>query len=344
MNNEWKTFLESVAARIDDETGVHFDNAEIAPTCALSDLSHFGLIRVSGEDAEQFLQGQFTNDITKVTDTHSQLSSYCTPKGRMLASFRIFKLDGHYLLQMPRATHANVMKRLPMFILMSKVTVTDASDELVSIGITGKCAQEALQSNFSSLPQNAGDATNEGGMSLLCLPGKNPRYQVTGEAAQISELWKASVEAGAQASDRTFWALQDIRAGIPWVESETIEAFVPQMINLQLIDGVSFTKGCYTGQEVVARMKYLGKLKRRMYLAKVESNTAPEAGEELFSSSSASGQGAGKVVNVATSPAGGYELLAVTEIAAHDSNDLHIGDSEGPGLDFISLPYSFDEA
>jgi len=344
MNIEWKTFLESVATRIDDETGVHFDNAEPTPECALCDLSHLGLIRVTGEDAEQFLQGQFTNDMTQVTETHSNLSGYCTPKGRMLANFRVFKLEDAYLLQMPKSTHANVMKRLPMFVLMSKVAVSDASDELVSIGVIGECAADVLKGVFSSLPLNAGDAVTQNGMSLIRAPGVTPRYQITGKPAQVRELWLSVTQAGAQPANSAYWSLLDIRAGIPWVEGETVEAFVPQMLNMQLIDGVSFTKGCYTGQEVVARMKYLGKLKRRMYLARVETDTAPKVGDELFSSSSASAQGAGKVVNIVASPEGGYELLVVSEIASHDNNDLHIGSVEGERLNFAPLPYSFDDA
>ena len=138
---------------------------------------------------------------------------------------------------------------------------------------------------------------------------------------------------------RDFWALADIRAGIPSVLEETVEAFVPQMANLQLVGGVSFTKGCYTGQEVVARMQYLGKLKRRMYLAHVVSANAPKPGDELFARGSTSGQGAGKVVDA--QPAGdGYDLLAVIEINSLEQQSVHLGEA-GPALELLDLPYEF---
>jgi hypothetical protein len=138
------------------------------------------------------------------------------------------------------------------------------------------------------------------------------------------------------------WALLDIRAGQPTVYGSTSEAFIPQMTNMQLIDGVSFTKGCYTGQEVVARMQYLGKLKRRMYLAEVQSEAAPKIGDELLSDASASGQGAGKVVDARLDANGRYELLVVAEIAAVEQGKLTLGEN-GPALRFLDLPYSLPE-
>jgi folate-binding protein YgfZ len=122
----------------------------------------------------------------------------------------------------------------------------------------------------------------------------------------------------------------------------TTEAFVPQMANLQLVDGVSFTKGCYTGQEVVARMQYLGTLKRRMYRVRVDSDSRPAAGTELFSASSASGQGAGRVVDARPSPDGGFEALVVCQIASMEAGDLRLGDAEGPALQAQPLPYAFE--
>jgi folate-binding protein YgfZ len=123
------------------------------------------------------------------------------------------------------------------------------------------------------------------------------------------------------------------------VYDATAEAFVPQMANMQLVDGVSFTKGCYTGQEVVARMQYLGKLKRRMYRARVVTDQAPQPGQELFSPGSASGQGAGRVVDARPTPAGGFELLVVAEIASAEGASLRLGDEQGPALQLLDMPY-----
>jgi folate-binding protein YgfZ len=138
-----------------------------------------------------------------------------------------------------------------------------------------------------------------------------------------------------------FWTLMDIRAGVPAVYDETADAFVPQMTNLQLIGGVSFTKGCYTGQEVVARMQYLGTLKRRMYRVHIDSPQCPAPGMPLHSASSESGQGAGRIVAAAPAPQGGYEALAVIQISSAEAGDLHLVDADGPRLELLELPYAF---
>ena len=343
MNSQWKHFLESQSAQVSAENEVSFVCDDPFPACALFDLSHLGLIRVSGEDAQSFLQGQFTNDTSEVTEHHSQLSAYCSPKGRMLANFRIFLHQGDYFLQMPRDTHETILKRLPMFVLMSKVKVTDASDEIVSIGVAGECAESLLQQQFTAIPGKPGEVAQQRALTLIRIPGEPARFQVSGTADAVSALW-SQLSKEAQPGNRDYWSLLDIRAGIPTIYRETADAFVPQMTNMQQIDGVSFTKGCYTGQEVVARMKYLGKLKRRMYLASIDTDSRPMPGDELFAPGSDSGQGAGKVVDARPSPGGGFELLAVAEIKSFEENNLRLQGDNGPKLTPGSLPYGFDEA
>lgn len=330
MNTAWADFLASRDISPDST----------AADCALNDLSHFGLIRVEGEDAEQFLQGQLTNDLRRVTESHSNLAGWCTAKGRMLANFRCFRRDDAYYLQTPAENVDGVLKRLGMYVLRSKVTLSDASDELMRMGITGTCAEPVLETVFDSLPEGANDALLQGELSLIRLPGAQPRFELVGPADQLTEIWQAAEGQAVRRSD-DFWALQEIHAGIPVIYQRTSEAFVPQMTNMQLVDGVSFTKGCYTGQEVVARMQYLGKLKRRMYLAHVTSPTPPQPGDELFAKGSTSGQGAGKVVDARASE-GGYDLLAVIEIASAQDDEVCLGEN-GPPLQIEKLPYPFAE-
>ena len=321
----WRDFVESQA----------LSEAPIA-ACALSDLSELGLIRVQGEDARRFLQGQLTNDIEKVDPATSQLSSYCSPKGRMLASFRIFERGGALYLLLPRERLEAILKRLQMFVLISKVTLEDASTELAVIELSGDCAADLLPLD----PPTGDNAVREGdGFTLIRIPGDRPRFQVIAPPELILALWE---EAAQSATPTAFsaWKLLDIRAGIPSVWEATVEAFVPQMANLQAVQGVSFTKGCYTGQEIVARMQYLGKLKRRMYRVRVDSAQAPRPGDELYSPHSASGQGTGKVVSAAPAPEGGYEALVVIEIAAAESGEVHLGAPDGPALTFLDLPYA----
>lgn len=344
MNSEWQTFLMQQGASIDHDkvrdygdSGAELNRALTGDT--LCDLSHEGLIRASGDDAASFLQGQLTNDVRKVDAAHHQLSSYCSPKGRMLALFRLFMHDGAYYLQLPATLLGPTLKRLQMFVLMSKVELDDASDSLARFCLSGPNATSILESSLGSAPAGEGDAQTVNGVTILRIAGTHPRYILHGPVSTMQELWQALVGAGAQPAGTEVGRLLDIHAGLPAVYSETTEAFVPQMVNLQRVGGVSFKKGCYTGQEVVARMQYLGKLKRRMYLAHVENVQAPQPGQELSSPHSASGQGAGKVVSAAASPAGGFDLLCVCEIAAADSGEVFLG--EAP-LSLSEPPYGFE--
>ncbi len=331
MNREWSDFVASRNAP---------EGSGAAVSCALNDLSHYGLIRVEGEDAEQFLQGQLTNDMRQVTEGHSNLAGWCNAKGRMIASFRCFRQGTSYYLQTLSEAIPTIVPRLSMYVLRSKVTICDASDELVRIGLTGDCADALLQPFFDRLPSQSNSVSHQHGMVLIRVPGTSARFEVIGPHLQLQEIWQTAEQQARQA-DKAYWALQEIRAGIPTLYPQTSESFVPQMANMQLIDGVSFTKGCYTGQEVVARMQYLGKLKRRMYLAHVESDTPPAPGDELFAEGSSSGQGAGKVVDSQASGQG-YDLLAVIEIASAEENQVKLGEN-GPRLEILNLPYSYSE-
>ncbi|MGB5452075.1 MAG: folate-binding protein YgfZ [Sedimenticolaceae bacterium] len=307
------------------------------PECAITELSPFGLIRVSGTDSRNFLQGQLTGDINTVTPELAQLSSYCSPKGRMLGSFWIFQRADDLYLQLPTERLEAILKRLRMFVLRSEVTLEDVSGELVCIGLAGDCAT-------SMLPFVPGEGEKScltrDGVTIIRLPGDRPRFELIGPAEMLSGLWSQMLPQAQQVGP-DFWSLMDIRAGIPNVFEDTVEAFVPQMANMQLIGGVSFTKGCYTGQEVVARMQYLGTLKRRMYRTLLDTDEPPARGAEVFSPSSESGQGAGRIVDAAPSPDGGFEALAVLQISSAEANDLRLGDADGPALEFLPLPYAF---
>ncbi|MGD8957540.1 MAG: folate-binding protein, partial [Chromatiaceae bacterium] len=295
------------------------------PACAISDLSHFGLIRVSGPDARTFLQGQLTNDIHAVTAERAQISSYCSPKGRMLGSFWIFQRDEDLFLLLPKVRLDAVLKRLRMFILRAQVLVEDASDTLARFGIAGECAAALLP----VVPTEDRASITRDEITVFRMPGDRPRFGVVGPDSRLTPIWdQAATQATPTNTD--FWALMDIRAGLPNVLEETVEAFVPQMVNLQLIDGVSFSKGCYTGQEVVARMQYLGKLKRRMYRARVDANEPPAPGSEVFAANGDADTAVGRIVDAAPSPDGGFEVLAVLQISSAETDQLRLGEAIGP--------------
>lgn len=306
------------------------------PRCAISDLSHFGLIRVSGPDARTFLQGQLTNDIHGVTAERAQISSYCSPKGRMLGSFWIFQRGEDLFMQLPRERLDAVLKRLRMFVLRAQVLVEDASDTLARFGIAGDCAAALLP----TVPSEDRASITRDEITIIRMPGDRARFEVVGPEDRLTPVWDHAA-AQAEPTNSDFWSLMDIRAGMPNVLAETVEAFVPQMANLQLIDGVSFSKGCYTGQEVVARMQYLGKLKRRMYRARIDTNERPAPGSEIFGASGDSDTAVGRIVDAAPSPDGGFEALAVLQISSAEAEELRLGNAAGPTIALLDLPYAF---
>lgn len=340
MNQQWSNFLESQSATISDTRKVSFTNGGQLTDCAIFDLSHLGLTSVTGADAATFLQGQLTNDINEVTSEHHQLSGHCTHQGRMIANFRVFSHDGALILQTPSDIQSALLKRLSMFVLRSQVKIENAGDHLVAIGMAGECSANLLKDTFHAIPEATGAAIEENGMSLLRIPGPVPRYEIIGSTSAIKDLWaKYSIQA--KPTNGEFWTLMDIRAGIPTVYSNTSEAFVPQMLNMQLIDGVNFSKGCYVGQEVVAKIKYLGELKRRMYLARVDTEQQPLPGDKIFSDSDdKSGKRVGRIVMSSPSPKGGYELLAVVAADSYQKT-LYLGHVAGPVLEFLHMPYAF---
>ena len=340
MNSQWKAFLESRSARIDAEENVRFPEATVEADCALMDLSQLGLVAISGPEAANFLQGQLTNDVLALSENASQLGSHCSPKGRMLASFRVFRTDEAIYLQLPRPKVDAMVKRLRMYLLRTKAAVEDESDRLVAIGIAGECAPSVLGSLLDSVPQQDNGLTRSGDTIAIRVPGPSPRFEILGPPSVMATLWNGLADE-ATVVNADFWELLNIRAGIPPVFPETSDAFVPQMANLQLLDGVSFKKGCYTGQEVVARMQYLGKLKRRMYLSRVTAEIPPLPGDTLHCPSSSSEQATGKIVDARLNIDGDYEVLAVVEIEAAENGEVRLDGPEGPLLSFSEPPYGF---
>jgi len=346
MKQNWIDFLTGNGAEIENGIVESFGNPSrelklAANGDTLTDLSHTGLISVRGDDAEQFLQGQLTNDIRLVNDTQAQVSGYCNQKGRLLANFLIFKRADSYYLRLPKPLLEEISKRLKMFVLMSKVIIEDASDSQIHIGFSGPNAEKELTDQLGQIPDTDFKTLQLGDTTVIRLPGKNPRFEILSLLEDSKKLWD-SLNVRAAPVGSPVWSWLTIRNGLPIITPLVTDAFVPQMINMQLINGISFKKGCYTGQEIVARMQYLGKLKRRMYLAHVKTDQIPVDGDPLFATSSKSGQGTGKIVNISPSPDGGFDLLAVIEIKSVKSDTIHLDNNQGPELEILDLPYEFE--
>jgi folate-binding protein YgfZ len=340
MNQDWQKFLATQGAQLQDGVAQHFGDAPAERVAArdgtvLCDLSQFGVLKVSGEEAQNFLHNLFSSDVNALTPQHALPSSFNTGKGRALATFLIWRNESEFFLHLPQGLLAAMQKKLSMYVLRAKVKIEDASDEIVCIGLSGANAAPLLQKHFPALPQNPLDAVQHPGTVLVRLD--TSRFQINTTAQQAVSLWQQLAKA-ARPAGSPCWDWLNIRAGIPFILPQTQEHFVPQMANLDLIGHVNFKKGCYPGQEVVARMHYLGKPKRRMYLAHIDSASAPQAGDELFSME-LEGQSCGMVVNSAAAPGGGYDVLAVVQIVSHDAFPVHLGALTGARLQFQPLPY-----
>ena len=343
-NSKWHEFLKIQGAQFKNNVVEHFGNIDtereaVVTQDVLCDLTHLGFISATGDEAQSFLQNQLSNDINQVSEQHCQLNAYCTAKGRALALFRVFQFHNSYYLQLPVERIEATLKRLHMFVLRSKVILQDACDQLIAFGLTGPNASQLLQAIDSTTPQQD-DACSATENLLICkIRGRQPRYIVTGDCDSVIASWHKLKDSTVSCGNHA-WSYLDIHAGIPQIYTENVEEFVPQMLNLHSIDGISFQKGCYPGQEVVARMHFLGKLKRRMYLAHTESGHQPRAGALVFAVDDKSEQGIGRVVQAQPAPHGGFDLLVVLQIANAKSNLVHLYKPDGPVLTLQELPYS----
>jgi len=338
--SEWQSLL---GGTVDGRTVQHYGDAaaELKATQTsniICDLSHLGLLSVSGEDAVTFLQGQLTNDVNALDGSTTHLSGYCNPKGRLLALFLAFKHQDQIHLQLPHALLAPISKRLQMFIMRSKVTLADASETLIQFGVNGPDAENLLAAHVTHLPTADFGQTNQDNLTVIKLPSVyGARYQIITHFEQAKTLWQA-LKTDCTSVGQACWDSLDIQAGLPTVTTETQQQFVPQMLNLDLLNGINFKKGCYTGQEIVARTHYLGSVKRRTYLARLTSDSAPNAGIPCLD---ADGNDAGQIVRVAPKDNESYWVLAELRHAAKNTGEITC---QGQVLDFSDLPYSLEAA
>ncbi len=308
----------------------HFSTETDRPV--ISVLDNLCCYEVSGEDASSFLQGQLTNDINAVTDSHAQLTGYCTPKGRMLAVFYVVRQADCFLLFTSGDIAPEVIKRLQMFIMRSKVKITPMDDQVI-LGVSNNQATWLSRLINLELPEQDYQVTQ--GHSLVCvkLPGVTDRYLIAGspDAIALPKPEEALIYS------HEYWQWLDTLAGLPMITAATQEAFVPQMANMELINGVSFSKGCYPGQEVVARLHYLGNANRRMFKVKADSAHTLRAGDDLFTDDSK--QAIGKFLTVTHTHDNHYQGLAVLRVDAAQQGHLLTSPENGDKVTVMDLPY-----
>jgi folate-binding protein YgfZ len=338
----WKTFLQSQGAAIEDGSVLHYgdpaaERAAAADGTIVADLSQLGVIAFRGEDTATFLQGQLTNDVRALHPDSAQWNGYCSPKGRLLGNFLAWRQDDDYCLQLSGDILPGVLKRLSMFILRAKVQGRDASDESVRLVVAGKQALAAVTAVMGAVPDAAMRSLAGAAGQVIRLGDDKFVLSIAPERAAAA--WQA-LRQSATPVGATVWDWLRLNAGIPMIVAATQEQFVPQMVNLEVIGGVSFQKGCYPGQEIVARSQYLGKLKRRMFLAHVDAEAAP--GDPLYSADM-DGQATGTVVNAAPAPSGGFDVLAVAQVESANTQTLHLKAADGAALSLKPLPYALPE-
>jgi hypothetical protein len=341
---------EPLARELAERIGVPLQSDPYGPQAALpwpaaqqladgfvAPLFDHGLLTATGEEASKFLHAQLTNDVEHLAPGDARWFGYCTAKGRLLGSFLGWRDHQGIQLVTSRALAAGLRKRLGMFVLRSKVTLADRSDELVVLGLAGARLPAALAALGLALPEPM-RAVAVDGATVVALPAVGiaghdcPRCLLAIAQDELAATWTALAARLAPAPSAA-WRWTEVLAGVPRIVAGTSEQFVPQMINFELVGGVSFKKGCYPGQEVVARSQYLGKLKRRMFAAHLD-GAEPAPGSDVVPA--AGGEPVGQVVLAAPSPLGGVDLLFESQTAAVGAGTLLAG---GCALQLRELPY-----
>ncbi len=311
MNPNWKHFLTTENAAFPSDTDIVFPSLSAENDKRIYPIAHLAVLTVGGKDAAKLLQGQITCNVNDISETKSSLGAMCNPKGRAIATFLLIKTADAFLLVLPVELLETVKKRLQMYILRSDVQITDSSDELCLIGLSHQQAAEELF------------ATSLGETIAVSF---SRRDLVIAKPEQAIALWSDKVaNQGFQPDHSAQWRYLDIISGIPWLTSPTSEQFIPQMLNLDKLGGISFNKGCYTGQEIVARTHYLGKAKRAMFLAESAIDIAPAPDSIILDDNADSEQGAGRVL-LAQARQQHCKMLVVIQLSDTNTYNLRLND------------------
>ena len=300
------------------------------------ELASTGLIAFQGADARAFLHAQLTSDVAGLAPPQTQYSGYCSPKGRLLATLLLWPRRDDILLQLPASLREGIQGRLSKYILRSRVTAADASGHNTLFGIAGAEARAAVLELIGDVPDAMHAIVSREGVCVTRLPVD--RYLVVATADHADTL-RAQLSMRLAAQPEISWSTLDVEAGIPVITRETQDEYVPQMVNLDLIGGVSYSKGCYPGQEIVARMHYLGRLKQRMYRVRLADDATPRTGDPLYSAEFGPDQSSGTILNAAPALRGGHEALAVIQKSSAAAT-LHWKALDGPPVEILSLPYT----
>lgn len=296
-----------------------------SPAGGYAALSHYGLLRAGGADARSFLQAQLTADLGELTAERSPLSAWCNAKGRVQAIFRLFTRDDDIYLRLPAELIPLTLPRLKMFVLRAKVALADISAEWHALGVWGDDAAVKLRDLLGQVPELVNQIMQGPELVTIRVRGAGPRFEIWGTSAAIASLRETLQQAGLRAGSEHEWRVLEMEAGLPELHTATREAFTPHMLNLDLLGAVSFGKGCYPGQEVVAKTQHRGLAKRRLFLADCASATPPSPGARVLT---AEGSHAGDVVEALQVSSETCRLSAVLMLEHAASSALHLAESQ----------------
>jgi folate-binding protein YgfZ len=314
MTNQWQAFINETfndpAVVKHAKSILHINDLQSELNAAatgdiLVDLSYRGQIMLSGDDATNFLQGQVTNDVKLLDDHQSQYAGYCNPKGRLLALFLAVKHQDRIHLAFDHGLLEGILKRLGMYVLRAKVSLEDVSNSVVRLGLAGPASANHLKAYFHHIPQNRHESVTVGETTIIRLPFINPAFEILTNEDEAIRIWQTFAKQQKPVG-KLAWDWLETHSGIPEITLETKEAFVPQMVNLDALQGINYKKGCYTGQEIVARTHYLGKVKRRTQLGHIDTTVSPKPGDEI---KDANQQVIGLVVRATPALESGFDLL-----------------------------------
>ncbi|MCV6588368.1 MAG: folate-binding protein [Marinobacterium sp.] len=336
----WQHALEQAGAVLD--TAHRLSTRTTEPTentpqpTYVTPLLHQQLISVIGPEAHKFLQGQLSCDMTTIDQTGSGLGAHCTVKGAMIALYRLIAVEGGYWLRTSQEIREPAQSALNRYIIFSKAETTDLSEQIVGLGLSGPGAIALVEQLMDRAPSELNGVLRSGQRVAVKVPGN--RYELWLPMTEAISLLPALLDQAVLGSTAD-WELQEIQAGLPDLRAISSEQFIPQMANLQAVGGVSFSKGCYTGQEIVTRLQHRGKLNKCMFRARVSTEQLPATGDYLHT---AQREKVGQVLLAAPVDTQTVELLVIASKAQADEQTLMLESQNGPALELLPLPYVLD--
>lgn len=329
MNTDWIDFLKSNNATLSDNLAIQFPKSQQTSSNSITALAHLAIVKITGKDAVHFLQGQLTCNINELTESNSFFSAFCNAKGRTISTLLILKSADAFFIVLPVELVDKVSNKLKMYILRADVQLTDVTDKFGLIGLNTEHADL-----LASLPKEP-FATSQASEISIKFPANNNRYLLISPVSQAPALWTQFITDYAHvAINSDSWLYQDISAGVPWLTQTSSEQYTPQMLNIDKLGGISFNKGCYTGQEIIARTHFLGKAKRELFLAECTSDTLIDENSKIITDESE--QTIGHILS-SQSHAKNYRILVVMPVTDTHLKNLILNHSNQAKINIINF-------